>query len=411
MIITTEATTTFGKQRNYSKTIMFPLLSKRYLWGRSRNLPSKTTTAFMTHYHHVASSLSSSVVNNPLQNSISVSHHLQKNNDIICRRSSSSSSRIITNMIPKQQQFQTSLFFHGRFKYKGGGVSVGTLLSEFSSSLSSSSSLSVMSDKGKNANTDTDTDGLSKQDGYNPNNYYVKSNIVEQRDDMDDYQGDDDINNEYDEQDDENSNTNSSAVFTKEELLNIDTLPLGMPKGFYIVKQYTIPKHGLTSITSILQMEDEKNVEKNDDSTATTTATTPATTPTTAERETETETIITPAKATASATISKKKLQRLDSVTATNCTLPIALMIIDPSTYTSFSNTRKAIRRGGIIIHRGPTTGGDDNDENNKHNVFDMDKCKIGKVGTLYIYISNTNFRFSAPSSIIFCHFTFFRFI
>lgn len=410
MIITTEATTTFGKQRNYSKNIMFPLLNKRSLWGRSRSLPSKTTTAFMTHYHHVASSLSSSVVNNPLQNSISVSHHLQKNNDIICRRSSSSSSRIITNMIPKQQQFQTSLFFHGRFKYKGGGVSVGTLLSEFSSSLSSSSSLSIMSDKGKNANTDdTDTDGLSKQDGYNSKNYYVKSNIVEQRDDMDDYQGDDDINNEYDEQDDENSNTNSSAVFTKEELLNIDTLPLGMPKGFYIVKQYTIPKHGLTSITSILQMEDEKDVEKNDDSTATTTATTPTTTPTTAEIETET--IITPAKATASATISKKKLQRLDSVTATNCTLPIALMIIDPSTYTSFSNTRKAIRRGGIIIHRGPTTGGDDNDENNKHNVFDMDKCKIGKVGTLYIYIINTNFRFSAPSSIIFCHFTFFCFI
>ena len=410
MIITTEATTTFGKQRNYSKNIMFPLLNKRSLWGRSRSLPSKTTTAFMTHYHHVASSLSSSVVNNPLQNSISVSHHLQKNNDIICRRSSSSSSRIITNMIPKQQQFQTSLFFHGRFKYKGGGVSVGTLLSEFSSSLSSSSSLSIMSDKGKNANTDdTDTDGLSKQDGYNSKNYYVKSNIVEQRDDMDDYQGDDDINNEYDEQDDENSNTNSSAVFTKEELLNIDTLPLGMPKGFYIVKQYTIPKHGLTSITSILQMEDEKDVEKNDDSTATTTATTPATTPTTAEIGTET--IITPAKATASATISKKKLQRLDSVTATNCTLPIALMIIDPSTYTSFSNTRKAIRRGGIIIHRGPTTVNGDNDENNKHNVFDMDKCKIGKVGTLYIYIINTNFRFSAPSSIIFCHFTFFCFI
>ena len=94
--------------------------------------------------------------------------------------------------------------------------------------------------------------------------------------------------------------------------------------------------------------------------------------------------------------ITQSQLDRLGIEDGRNLTLPIALMLLDPKEYPSFSKARKACRKGYIVVHRGPlhkddnecNNGGnggdddndDDNDDENTKDVFDRSKSIRGRV-------------------------------
>jgi len=173
---------------------------------------------------------------------------------------------------------------------------------------------------------------------------------------------DDDINNDNEDIDDE--------FFTDaEQKANppID-LPEGKPKGFYIVEQYAIPVDGFDAeIRSIL------------DATMVAGGTAAATngTPTSGVAgnndvvdtgDTEDDG---PETTIVGHGVTRDDLIRLNIDSGKNVTLPIALMLLDPVEYPSFSRARKACRKGYILIHEGPLE---------KENVFDSDKCVRGRV-------------------------------
>ena len=58
-------------------------------------------------------------------------------------------------------------------------------------------------------------------------------------------------------------------------------------------------------------------------------------------------------------------------VTSTNVTVAAALMVMHPKKYPSLSKTRKALRKGYIIVHRGPL---------NDDGSFDRSKCIRARV-------------------------------
>jgi 23S rRNA pseudouridine1911/1915/1917 synthase len=62
--------------------------------------------------------------------------------------------------------------------------------------------------------------------------------------------------------------------------------------------------------------------------------------------------------------------ERLD-LSPVNISLPVALMMIDPEEYPSFSKARKVCRKGNVLVHRGSLS-----DES-----FDLERCIIGRVG------------------------------
>lgn len=89
-------------------------------------------------------------------------------------------------------------------------------------------------------------------------------------------------------------------------------------------------------------------------------------------------------------------VQRL-ALTRYNVTLPVALVLLDPDEFPSFSRARKACRKGNILIHRGPLVpvmdkGDDETTSASKSTVggggaakqattFDPARCVIGRVG------------------------------
>ena len=71
----------------------------------------------------------------------------------------------------------------------------------------------------------------------------------------------------------------------------------------------------------------------------------------------------------------EKQIERV-GLKSNNMTLPIALMMIDREKYPSLSKARKALRKGYILLHRGPL----DMDEAGKRSVFDRSKCIRARV-------------------------------
>lgn len=106
--------------------------------------------------------------------------------------------------------------------------------------------------------------------------------------------------------------------------------PKGTPEGFYVVKQYEIPKEGFSSFSSDVE----------------------------------------------SVGISQEEVTRLD-IDSKNITLPIALMLLDNEEYPSLSRARKACRKGYIVIHRGAL----DRNETTGMPIFETSKCLRGRVG------------------------------
>ena len=103
----------------------------------------------------------------------------------------------------------------------------------------------------------------------------------------------------------------------------IATLPKGIPEGFYVVKQYVVPETSVQNWYSIgLTVEDIERVQ----------------------------------------------------LTPHNITLPVALMLLDPSEYPSMSRARKACRKGNILIHKGPVSS-------SSSSWDDPETCQRGRVG------------------------------
>lgn len=67
------------------------------------------------------------------------------------------------------------------------------------------------------------------------------------------------------------------------------------------------------------------------------------------------------------------------SLSTTNVTLPIALMLIDPEEYPSLSRARKAIRQKSIVVHRGEFNGGSVDQQSFPLSTFDRPQASIGK--------------------------------
>jgi hypothetical protein len=65
-------------------------------------------------------------------------------------------------------------------------------------------------------------------------------------------------------------------------------------------------------------------------------------------------------------------------LTPQDVSLPVALMMLDPEEYPSFSRARKACRKGNILIHQGPFALDESTGE---ETIFDLDKCIRGFVG------------------------------
>ena len=63
-------------------------------------------------------------------------------------------------------------------------------------------------------------------------------------------------------------------------------------------------------------------------------------------------------------------------IKADNVTLVAALMMLDPKMYPSVSRARKALRKGRILVHKGPLGL----DDKGQPTVFDESKCERGKV-------------------------------
>lgn len=103
-------------------------------------------------------------------------------------------------------------------------------------------------------------------------------------------------------------------------------LPRGIPEDFYVISQYETPGEGFDLSKSEL--------------------------------------------------IDTNEIERL-GISARNVTLPVALMLLDPDEYPTLSRTRKACRKGTILVHRGPLGV----DENTGEQFFDPLKCIRGRVG------------------------------
>lgn len=67
------------------------------------------------------------------------------------------------------------------------------------------------------------------------------------------------------------------------------------------------------------------------------------------------------------------------SLSSTNVTLPIALMLIDPEECPSLSRARKAIRQKSIVVHRGEFNGGNVDQQSFPLSTFERPQASIGK--------------------------------
>lgn len=109
--------------------------------------------------------------------------------------------------------------------------------------------------------------------------------------------------------------------------------PKGTPKGFYIIKQYTVPSQGFQNLVTNTDGSEGFG-------------------------------------------ITQEEVDRLD-IDGGNITLPLALILLDGEEYPSLSRARKSCRKGYIVIHRGPLKF----NETTKAQEFDIEKCTRGRVG------------------------------
>jgi hypothetical protein len=110
----------------------------------------------------------------------------------------------------------------------------------------------------------------------------------------------------------------------------VDNLPKGIPDGFSIIDHRTIPKSGFTT----LQLENALSLES----------------------------------------ISRMKLTTMD------VTVPVALLLLFPEQFATYTKARKESRRNKILVARGPTSpSGQEGGEVEVPN-FDRDNLFVGKV-------------------------------
>jgi len=109
--------------------------------------------------------------------------------------------------------------------------------------------------------------------------------------------------------------------------------PKGTPKGFYIVKEYTVPSQGF-------------------------------------------QTLVTNTDGNVGSGITQQEVDRLD-IHGGNITLPLALILLDNEEYPSLSRARKSCRKGYIVIHRGPLKF---NEASGAYD-FDPEKSRRGRAG------------------------------
>ena len=154
---------------------------------------------------------------------------------------------------------------------------------------------------------------------------------------------------------DEDEETHSNYITTKhkadkfhnkiDQESNSINYPKGIPEGFYIVKQYNMPD--LDTVNDMIQNaidQTKAKKEQNDQILKT--------------DNQEGNNLVMDEKVG----LTQVELDRLGITDGGNITLPIALMLLDPIEYPSFSKARKACRKGYIIIHRGPLDDDDDDD-------------------------------------------------
>lgn len=141
--------------------------------------------------------------------------------------------------------------------------------------------------------------------------------------------------------------TEDDAFFTSaEQDADCLSLPKGTPDGFYILNHFKVPdSQEENNLNTLIESELDQSLVNADSS--------------------------------ITKRITQEEIDRLQ-IDGSNVTLPVALMLLDPTEYPSFSKARKACRKGYIVIHRGPLGVDEKTGENN---VFDPDKCIRGRVG------------------------------
>jgi 23S rRNA-/tRNA-specific pseudouridylate synthase len=258
--------------------------------------------------------------------------------------------------------------------------------SNFGLGIVSSSSPSVFTSSIRDKNTII----LETKNGYQPRGFhrlFLSSTTIETS-------SSDSSDNQ--EQSGEEKKSSSNYITTKnqgekfhgkiEQESNSIKYPKGIPDGFYIIQHYAIPDGD--TFNDMLQNAIKVTAAADDDTDAS---------------KNENDGIIGKPSG-----ITQEELDRLGIANGENVTLPIALMLLDPEEYPSFSKARKACRKGYIIIHRGPLNGNtndvmeennseeadieqlvemeeeeyDDDDEgqNSNENLFDLTKCIRGRV-------------------------------
>lgn len=103
-------------------------------------------------------------------------------------------------------------------------------------------------------------------------------------------------------------------------------LPRGIPDGFYVIEQHAIPPEGFDMSTARHILGDGQ-------------------------------------------------IERV-GLKSDNVTLPAALMMLDAQKYPSVSQARKALRKGYILLHRGPLVM----DSSGQRTIFDVSKCIRARV-------------------------------
>ena len=179
-----------------------------------------------------------------------------------------------------------------------------------------------------------------------------------------------DESDEFDESD-KGPNDNNESIHprqstliddTEDESLLLRSLPEGSPKGFYIIKQYTYDPNDTTSTSSIGSSQNAPM-----DVTGTSTS--------------MSENMIHVGGNTILHSMNADHIHHLGLLDSNNITLPIALMILDPTMYPSLSRARKACRKGNVLIIRSNTTTYHNNASTDDAQPPQQQQQFIGRVG------------------------------
>ena len=116
-------------------------------------------------------------------------------------------------------------------------------------------------------------------------------------------------------------------------------LPQGLPKGFCIVQQYTYLPNDVTrqKLLELMTTMDTTDTSSNTSSNSNRSSNSSSVNPITV-------------------VMNSDRVHALGLEDVHNVTLPLALMMLDPITYPSFSRARKACRKGNVLVIRGSNT-------------------------------------------------------